>query len=245
MNDKIRKAFESSPICADAYLAMTNGHYVSATVNGMWRDWQASQSEVDGTLTSDGTNAQQVAVPEQQPLGWMIEGSSIVAKGDFAELDTKAEAKRIGGTCKAYPIYREPVMVEQEPVATVQCINGITIGYLDVMQPVGTKLYAAPVDIEALTKERDEYKQRMQRLIRSQFEITKERDALMAQLEKIEAKFETACNLALRVDAKNVNLKAAAKLAMFHMERNQYLVRSGAPSISAAISALKKAGVAQ
>ena len=29
----------------------------------------------------------------------------------------------------------------QEPVATVQCINGITIGYLDVMQPVGTKLY--------------------------------------------------------------------------------------------------------
>ena len=28
-----------------------------------------------------------------------------------------------------------------EPVATVQRINGITIGYLDVMQPVGTKLY--------------------------------------------------------------------------------------------------------
>lgn len=28
-----------------------------------------------------------------------------------------------------------------EPVATVQCINGVTIGYLDVMQPVGTKLY--------------------------------------------------------------------------------------------------------
>jgi hypothetical protein len=32
----------------------------------------------------------------------------------------------------------------QEPVATVQCINGITIGYLDVMQPVGTKLYTTP-----------------------------------------------------------------------------------------------------
>jgi hypothetical protein len=30
---------------------------------------------------------------------------------------------------------------QQEPVATVQCINGITIGYLEVMQPVGTKLY--------------------------------------------------------------------------------------------------------
>ena len=28
-----------------------------------------------------------------------------------------------------------------EPVATVQCINGVTVGYLDVMQPVGTKLF--------------------------------------------------------------------------------------------------------
>jgi len=57
------------------------------------------------------------------------------------------------GTC-GYPlapeertslIERDGVMVKpapvQEPVATVQCINGITIGYLDVMQPVGTKLY--------------------------------------------------------------------------------------------------------
>jgi hypothetical protein len=31
-----------------------------------------------------------------------------------------------------------------EHVATVQCINGVTIGYLDVMQPVGTKLYTHP-----------------------------------------------------------------------------------------------------
>ena len=31
-----------------------------------------------------------------------------------------------------------------EPVATVQCVRGVTIGYLDVMQPVGTKLYTHP-----------------------------------------------------------------------------------------------------
>ena len=30
------------------------------------------------------------------------------------------------------------------PVATVQCVRGVTIGYLDVMQPVGTKLYLHP-----------------------------------------------------------------------------------------------------
>lgn len=32
-----------------------------------------------------------------------------------------------------------------EPVATVQTMNGVTFGYLDVMQPVGTKLYLHPV----------------------------------------------------------------------------------------------------
>lgn len=31
-----------------------------------------------------------------------------------------------------------------EPVATVQCVRGVTFGYLDVMQPVGTKLYTHP-----------------------------------------------------------------------------------------------------
>jgi hypothetical protein len=38
------------------------------------------------------------------------------------------------------PVQPAPV----QPVATVQCINGVTIGYLDVMQPVGTKLYTTP-----------------------------------------------------------------------------------------------------
>jgi hypothetical protein len=31
-----------------------------------------------------------------------------------------------------------------QAVATVQCVRGVTIGYLDVMQPVGTKLYTHP-----------------------------------------------------------------------------------------------------
>lgn len=32
---------------------------------------------------------------------------------------------------------------EQEHVATVQCVRGVTIGYLEKMLPVGTKLYTA------------------------------------------------------------------------------------------------------
>ena len=34
-----------------------------------------------------------------------------------------------------------------KPVATVQCVRGVTIGYLDVMQPVGTKLYLHPAPL--------------------------------------------------------------------------------------------------
>ena len=34
-----------------------------------------------------------------------------------------------------------------EHVATVQCINGVTIGYLEVRLPVGTKLYTRPIKI--------------------------------------------------------------------------------------------------
>jgi len=32
----------------------------------------------------------------------------------------------------------------QEPVATVQRINGVTFGYLEKAQPIGTQLYTAP-----------------------------------------------------------------------------------------------------
>jgi len=45
------------------------------------------------------------AVPQQEPYGWMITGVPTVMKGSLAEDIQKAEAKRIGGTCKAFPIY--------------------------------------------------------------------------------------------------------------------------------------------
>ena len=45
------------------------------------------------------------AVHKQELFGWMVEGSKSVFKGPYAELESKAEAKRIGGTCCAFPIY--------------------------------------------------------------------------------------------------------------------------------------------
>jgi len=45
---------------------------------------------------------------EQHPHGWMMQGSNQVFKGEYAEENAIADAKRIGGTCYAYPIYLKP-----------------------------------------------------------------------------------------------------------------------------------------
>ena len=42
---------------------------------------------------------------QQEPYGWKVYGVSTLFTGKFAEDDAKAEAKRIGGTCIAFPLY--------------------------------------------------------------------------------------------------------------------------------------------
>lgn len=49
--------------------------------------------------------------------GWMVEGVPTVMRGKFAERDAMAAAKRIGGTCKAFAVYRD------EPVVTKPDLN--------------------------------------------------------------------------------------------------------------------------
>ena len=48
--------------------------------------------------------------PEQQaePVAWAVQACSKMWRGEFAEIDAKAEAKRIGGTCVAFPLYTSP-----------------------------------------------------------------------------------------------------------------------------------------
>jgi len=50
------------------------------------------------------------AALEQQAeqIGWAVQGCSKMWRGEFAEIDAKAEAKRIGGTCVAFALYTEP-----------------------------------------------------------------------------------------------------------------------------------------
>jgi hypothetical protein len=46
--------------------------------------------------------------PAQEPVAWAVQGCSKMWRGEFAEIDAKAEAKRIGGTCVAYALYTTP-----------------------------------------------------------------------------------------------------------------------------------------
>ncbi len=48
------------------------------------------------------------AQPAQEPVAWAVQGCSKMWRGEFAEIDAKAEAKRIGGTCVAYALYTAP-----------------------------------------------------------------------------------------------------------------------------------------
>ena len=52
-----------------------------------------------------GTKARPVAQPAQEPVAWAVQGCSKMWRDEFAEIDAKAEAKRIGGTCVAYALY--------------------------------------------------------------------------------------------------------------------------------------------
>jgi len=81
------------------------------------RDSANSRLEKMGNLSLrvDEANARLKAAAKQtfdshhqEPHGWMMQGSNQVFKGEHAELDSKAEAKRCGGTCYAYPIYTKP-----------------------------------------------------------------------------------------------------------------------------------------
>lgn len=46
--------------------------------------------------------------PEAEPVAWAVQACSKMWRGEFAEIDAKAEAKRIGGTCVAYALYTSP-----------------------------------------------------------------------------------------------------------------------------------------
>lgn len=56
----------------------------------------------------DDINVVDIQAQQQVPYGWKVLGVSRLFMGEFAEYEAKAEAKRIGGTSVAFPLYTSP-----------------------------------------------------------------------------------------------------------------------------------------
>jgi len=71
------------------------------------KDTTDNLDEMYNSLSRDYAElkAELAALESQEPCAWAIQGSSFVYKGEHAKVDAKAEAKRVGGTCRAYPLY--------------------------------------------------------------------------------------------------------------------------------------------
>ena len=80
-----------------------------------------------------------------------------------------------------------------------------------------TPLSSAP-DIEALTKERDEYKERMQRLMTTVTELTKERDSIAACYEAREEEAHQLSERIIKLTKERDALAAAGKRAVVALE---------------------------
>lgn len=108
--------------------------------------------------TAEYVNALRVAMEAEQsqlgePVAWVKEdelndlsscnGRSIWAESPSIWFDEVPE-HLVPVYKHSYPLLASEQAQAVEPVATVQCVRGVTIGYLDVMQPVGTKLYTHP-----------------------------------------------------------------------------------------------------
>lgn len=65
----------------------------------MLTEWETGKVDIPAIVAS-------VEAPE--PYCYVVSGCSIPFYGEFAEIDAKQEAKRVGGTCEAIPLYKSP-----------------------------------------------------------------------------------------------------------------------------------------
>lgn len=82
---------------------------------------------------------------EQEPYGWQVAGTRELHTGEHAEADARASAKRVGGTCTAFPLYTAP-----QPVArAAQSIVPVTLDQ-GRMEDIINKHLSMPIADEAL-----------------------------------------------------------------------------------------------
>jgi hypothetical protein len=65
-------------------------------------------TEAETNATASVMGLKKHMQPVQEPVAWAVQACSKMWRGEYAEIDAKAEAKRCGGTCVAYPLYTTP-----------------------------------------------------------------------------------------------------------------------------------------
>jgi hypothetical protein len=106
------------------------------------------------------TTLEQPADEHDELYCWKVEGVTSEFTGYYAEAEAKATAKRISGTCQAFPLYVRPqpalqAAIEQQPVAwlteaawgTDVSLEKPDFGKSEwkAPEPKVTELYAAPL----------------------------------------------------------------------------------------------------
>ena len=99
---------------------------------------------------------------KQEPYGWKVYGVNSLFMGEFAEADAKAEAKRIGGTCIAFPLYTSPpaskpwVGLTDEQIHKMTVLMGINPEWKAEMEIVRSVVR----NLEAKLRERNEHREK-------------------------------------------------------------------------------------
>jgi hypothetical protein len=89
-----------------------------------WRDeWERMKDH------RNALRAELDAIKAQEPYCWIVAGVSRHYTGEFAEADTKAEARRIGGTCAAHPLYRHAAPTKPAQPLLNDDIDAIGVDY--------------------------------------------------------------------------------------------------------------------
>ena len=142
----MQQALEALTIYSDAQCSLKGRNAITALKAALeqqqaeptpWRDM------VVVSLVREGINkhkarelADHFAAQQQaEPFAWAVQGITQMLRGEFAELDAKSKARRIGGTCFAYPLYTTSPqcqwqgLTDEEIEAVVeQVANGKLVG---------------------------------------------------------------------------------------------------------------------
>ena len=92
-------------------------------------------------------DALRTALEQQaEPVAWAVQACSKMWRGEFAEIDAKAEAKRIGGTCVAFALYTEPPqrswigLTKEDKFEIAEKLGLVSVEWLNLMQVIEDKL---------------------------------------------------------------------------------------------------------